>query len=343
METVISIDVGGSFVYVEPEKTGESYVVARIMQKRGEKILLNAFFRPSEVLSGRSFHPRLLVASTQSKWYFEKQMAGECQVLHISQIYDLERYCAKEDAFYFEQLYDLYAKEIYDVVRSNLSRSPEENVESLVKFPFIYTEVGHTLEIINAYGWCGICTSFCRKSDDDYFECAGCRNRYHFHCFNPRDLSDPSQKMCNVCHKESKSTDWIATIDSNQKLLTTYKDFDTTPLDVESMNLEWPFRYFGINTNEKSSFDTDNSIVFPRSSVKVGPSLQVAIPRFIGDGDFMDVDEVSEDRQEDVWLSRYGKGLLQQMEEEEQVDRSNSAILKYKITSGVDIDAGKLG
>ena len=309
------------------------------MQKRDNKFLMNSFFRPSEVLVGKNFSERMLVASTQSKWYDEKKVVGECRVLHISQIYDMEQYCLVEDNFYFEQLYDLYAKEIYDVARSNLTRLSDDKVKSLMFFPFLYVEVGHTLDIINGTGWCGICRDFCMpsKTEETCFECQGCKNRYHYDCFDLSDLLDQERLRCNMCFNDEKPVNWIDSDDSGLKLLTSFKDFDTTPLDVESMNLEWSFRYFGIHSNEESALDTDYSIVFPRCSVKVGPTLQVRIPKLVVSQDAMDIDS-PEQIEEDMWLARYGKQLQQQMDDEEQVDRTTFNHLKYRKPASLSTD-----
>eukprot|EP00835_Amoeboradix_gromovi_P000824 NODE_31_length_32452_cov_0.352672.p4 type:complete len:592 gc:universal NODE_31_length_32452_cov_0.352672:28716-30491(+) len=309
------------------------------MQKRNNKYLMNAFFRPSEVLSGKSFNDRMLVASTQSKWYEQSKIVGDCQVLHISQIYDLEKFSQIEDNFYFEQLYDLYAKEIYDLARSNLTRLAEDKVTNLMHFPFIYVEVGHTLDIINGTGWCGICKDYCLplKPEDNCFECAGCLNRYHFDCFDLNDMLDTNRQLCNMCYNEKKEVGWINSSESNLKLLTTFKDFDISPIDINSLQLEWPFRYFGIHTNEESAIDIDYSIVFPRCSVKVGQSLQVKIPKLQSDTDSSEEVSTIEEEQ-DLWLIRYGKQLQQQMDDEPQVDRTTLDHLKFSRPDNISVN-----
>ena len=329
MGIVIIAYVGGKFVYVEAEKIGESYVIARIMQERETKILLNSFFRPAEVLSGKNFKERLLVASTQSKWVLTSKIIGECRVLHISQIQDMGVYCKDEDNFYFEQLYDLYAKEIYDVARSNLVRVPADLRDSLLHFPFIYVETGHLLDIINGTGWCGICKDYCMplKAEEQCFECCGCKKRFHFHCFNVKDLLDPNASMCNVCYKANKKVNWVATIESDSKLVTSFNNFEQVPMDVHLLNLEWPFRYFGIHSNEESAADVDSSIVFPRCSVKVGAHLQVKIPKYNPNSTIEE-----EDKQENnEWLQRYGKQLIQQLQEDSKLNRNPHIHLKYKL------------
>lgn len=160
-------------VYLTPEHLGESYYIGRIMEfcsspkRRGLQARIAWFNRPKDVISRKSYDPRLLVATMHSDVNPITSIRGKCTVTYKNYIpsNQLDEYKRQEDHFYYHQLYDRYMQRVYDIVPSRLVQNIPINVQQALceRYEFVVVEQGKVADLTVARRTCCVCHSWCAR------------------------------------------------------------------------------------------------------------------------------------------------------------------------------------
>ncbi|CDH49796.1 phd finger and bah domain-containing protein [Lichtheimia corymbifera JMRC:FSU:9682] len=210
-------------VYLQPEHLGECYYIGRVMEfcggnakRRGLQARIAWYNRPKDVMGGRSYDPRLLVATMHSDLNPVSSIRGKCTVTHKHYIPKgkLEQYKKQDNHFYYHQLYDRYMQRLYDVIPCELVQNVPTNVQEALyeRYQFIVVEQGKaSADLTVARRTCCVCHDWCASASS--VKCAACQNNYHMSCVNPPLLRKPPKGFawqCAFCsRKEFQDVDTI--------------------------------------------------------------------------------------------------------------------------------------
>ncbi|KAI8821134.1 PHD-zinc-finger like domain-containing protein, partial [Fimicolochytrium jonesii] len=204
------------FVYLAPDVSNELYYVGRVLEfvpppkqhpgKQHMSVRIGWFYRPKDVLPGgkkKNHDPRLLLASMHSDINPVTSIRGKCEIMHIHHIADLDKWKAKDDTFYYDQLYDRYTHRVYDVVPLELVRNlPDEVAHALSDYLFILVEAGKASDFTERRV-CNSCDRWCNP-DEAVVKCVACNGAFHLGCVG---LNKKPPKgfawQCAKCNKEA--------------------------------------------------------------------------------------------------------------------------------------------
>lgn len=162
-------------VYLQPEHLGECYYIGRVMEfcggnakRRGLQARIAWYNRPKDVMGGRSYDPRLLVATMHSDLNPVSSIRGKCTVTHKHYIPrgKLEQYKKQDNHFYYHQLYDRYMQRLYDVIPCELVQNVPTNVQEALyeRYQFIVVEQGKaSADLTVARRTCCVCHDWCAR------------------------------------------------------------------------------------------------------------------------------------------------------------------------------------
>lgn len=124
--------------------------------------------RPKDVMGGRSYDPRLLVATMHSDLNPVSSIRGKCTVTHKHYIPrgKLEQYKKQDNHFYYHQLYDRYMQRLYDVIPCELVQNVPTNVQEALyeRYQFIVVEQGKaSADLTVARRTCCVCHDWCAR------------------------------------------------------------------------------------------------------------------------------------------------------------------------------------
>ncbi|RII07140.1 hypothetical protein CUC08_Gglean008108 [Alternaria sp. MG1] len=298
-------------VYLVCEPPGEPYYLCRVMEfihvdndpkKRIESMRVNWFYRPRDVQRYNN-DTRLVYATMHSDLCPLASLRGKCQILHRSEIGDLDEYRKTKDSFWFNQVFDRFIHRWYDVIPvSSVINVPDKVKKALdERWKYICLETSRVKELTSAVKSCKRCVGYCAANDS--VEYAVCHNTYHMNCVRPPLLKKPSRGFawaCGPCsraqekklearlgttHEDAEEEEIIdeeeeeASGDTNATTPDLDSQIDTHPATQAEIALAkmWPMRYLGIHCRVEDALQYDDRAIYPRASSRLGPRHQANV------------------------------------------------------------------
>ncbi|PZD30923.1 PHD zinc finger-containing protein [Pyrenophora tritici-repentis] len=298
-------------VYLVCEPPGEPYYLCRVMEfihvdndpkKKIESMRVNWFYRPRDVQRYNN-DTRLVYATMHSDLCPIASLRGKCQILHRSEIGDLDEYRKTKDSFWFNQVFDRFIHRWYDVIPvSSVINVPDRVKKALdERWKYICLETSRVKELTSAVKSCKRCVGYCAANDS--VECAVCHNTYHMNCVRPPLLKKPSRGFawaCGPCSRAqekrlearlgatNEDAEEEEVVDEeeeegNGETNSTTPDpethIDTHPATQAEIALAkmWPMRYLGIHCRVEDALQYDDRAIYPRASSRLGPRHQANV------------------------------------------------------------------
>ncbi|KAF2831236.1 hypothetical protein CC86DRAFT_314449 [Ophiobolus disseminans] len=302
-------------VYLVCEPPGEPYYLCRVMEfihvnndpkQRVESMRVNWFYRPRDVQRYNN-DSRLVYATMHSDLCPITSLRGKCQILHRSEIGDLDDYRKTKDSFWFNQVFDRFIHRWYDVIPTSQVINVPDKVKKALdeRWKYICLETSRVKELTSAVKSCKRCVGFCASNDS--VECAVCHNTYHMNCVRPPLLKKPSRGFawaCGPCSRaqekklEARRTPLLGAVgeegDEEEMLDEEEEEASgdtnaTTPdpdghVDVHpgtqaeiALAKMWPMRYLGIHARVEDALQYDDRAIYPRASSRLGPRHQANV------------------------------------------------------------------
>lgn len=160
-------------MYLVCEPPGEPYYLGRIMEflhgksessKRIDSVRINWFYRPKDI-GRKNTDTRLLFATMHSDVSPLTALRGKCQILHRSEIGDLDAYRRRPDNFWYEKLYDRYIQKNYDLIPARNIVNVPDKVKKVLneRWRFVLVEQGRGKELTSAVKLCKRCSGYCAR------------------------------------------------------------------------------------------------------------------------------------------------------------------------------------
>lgn len=158
-------------VYLVCEPPGEPYYLCRVMEfihvdndpkQRVESLRVNWFYRPRDVQRYNN-DSRLVYATMHSDLCPITSFRGKCQILHRSEIGDLDEYRKAKDSFWFNQVFDRFIHRWYDVIPTSQVINVPDKVKKALdeRWKYICLETSRVKELTSAVKSCKRCVGFC--------------------------------------------------------------------------------------------------------------------------------------------------------------------------------------
>ncbi|KAF2442438.1 hypothetical protein P171DRAFT_392315 [Karstenula rhodostoma CBS 690.94] len=303
-------------VYLVCEPPGEPYYLCRVMEflhtnndplQKVESLRVNWFYRPRDVQRYNN-DTRLVYATMHSDLCPLTSLRGKCQILHRSEIDDLDDYRKTKDSFWFNQVYDRFSHRWYDVIPTSQVINVPDRVKKALdeRWKYICLETSRVKELTSAVKSCKRCVGFCATNDS--VQCAVCHNTYHMNCVRPPLLKKPSRGFawaCGPCSRaqekklEARRTPLLGSGNDDGE------DEEMVEEEEEEANVEttapspndsetqidphpgtqaeialakmWPMRYLGIHCRIEDALQYDDRAIYPRASSRLGPRHQANV------------------------------------------------------------------
>ncbi|KAI9834745.1 MAG: hypothetical protein M1819_002831 [Sarea resinae] len=302
--------------YLICEPPGEPYYLARIMEFLHvdnmpeapiDALRVNWFYRPRDI-QRKVTDTRLVFATMHSDTCPLTSLRGKCQILHKSEIPDLDTYRKTKDCFWYEKMFDRYIEKPYEIIPVKQIINVPAKVKKALdeRWKFVIVEIGRGKELTSAVKSCKRCAGYCASNDS--VECAVCHNTYHMNCVRPPLQKKPSRGFgwsCGPCSRaqerklEARNTPLIGEAlndaeeeeyfdeDEDEPPGRLTSTGDNTPAQLEhhdhpataeqiAQTKLWPYRYLGIHCRVEDALDYDDRI-YPRASSRLGPRHQANV------------------------------------------------------------------
>ncbi|KAI9885207.1 MAG: hypothetical protein M1823_003010 [Watsoniomyces obsoletus] len=329
----LKADDGSSFrvndhVYLVCEPPGEPYYLARIMEfihvdnKKDlpvESVRVNWYYRPRDI-QRKATDTRNVFATMHSDVCPLTSLRGKCQIMHRSEITNLDEYRKTRDSFWFDRLFDRYISRYYDVIPVSQVINVPAHVKKVLdeRWRYLIVETGRGKELTSAVKTCKRCAGYCASNDS--VDCAVCRSTYHMGCVRPPLLKKPSRGFawaCGPCSRaqerklEARNTPLIngGVLGADEDEIMEEDDDEgldrgtqpggdapgvgegeaggseprvdaATPKQSAHAKL-WPWRYLGQHCRVEDALDYDDRI-YPRASSRLGPRHQAPVGAWPG-------------------------------------------------------------
>ncbi|KKY18402.1 putative phd finger and bah domain protein [Phaeomoniella chlamydospora] len=277
--TALSINDHAYFVCEPP---GEPYYLARIMQFLHQRndpnapidaVRVNWYYRPKDI-QRKVQDTRVVFASMHSDICPLTSLRGKCNILHISEVQDLDAYRKIRDSFWYEKLYDRYMHRYYEIIPTSKVINVPQHVKKVLdeRWRFVLVEIGRGKELTSAV------KTFLQKKPARGFAWA-----------------------CGPCSRaqerklEARNTPNLGGVnhDVEEEFVDEEDEAPAEPTRASSVNSEkpqhppataeqiaqatmWPYRYLGIHCQVEDALDYDDRI-YPRASSRLGPKHQANI------------------------------------------------------------------
>ncbi|KAL5115308.1 putative PHD type zinc finger protein with BAH domain-containing protein [Pleosporales sp. CAS-2024a] len=302
-------------VYLVCEPPGEPYYLCRVMEfihanndpkQRVESLRVNWFYRPRDVQRYNN-DSRLVYATMHSDLCPITSLRGKCQILHRSEVGDLDEYRKTKDSFWFNQVFDRFIHRWYDVIPTSQVINVPDKVKKALdeRWKYICLETSRVKELTSAVKSCKRCVGFCASNDS--VECAVCHNTYHMNCVRPPLLKKPSRGFAWACGPCSRAQEKKLEARRTPLLGAGGEELEEEePLDEEeeeaggettanspdpeghvdshpgtqaeiALAKMWPMRYLGIHARVEDALQYDDRAIYPRASSRLGPRHQANV------------------------------------------------------------------
>lgn len=269
-----------------------------------DAIRVNWYYRPKDI-QRRVQDTRVVFASMHSDTCPLTSLRGKCNIQHLSEILDLDKYRVQKDCFWFDKLYDRYMHRYYEVVPTSKIVNVPEHVKKVLdeRWKFILIEIGRGKELTSAVKTCIKCKKYAASHES--VDCAVCKNTYHMGCIRPPLTRKPARGFawaCAACSRaaelrlEARHTPGLTDeaeageedLPEEDERNVIMQNNDTrdssvapeahpppTEQQIHQANL-WPYRYLGIHARVEDALDYDDRI-YPRASSRLGPRHQAQV------------------------------------------------------------------
>ncbi len=160
-------------VYLVCEPPGEPYYLARIMEFLHvdnqkdlpvDSVRVNWYYRPRDI-QRKATDTRIIFATMHSDVCPLTSLRGKCQIVHRSEIPDLDEFRKMRDSFYFERLFDRYIHRYYDVIPVAQVINVPAHVKKVLdeRWRFLVVEAGRGKELTSAVKTCKRCVGYCAR------------------------------------------------------------------------------------------------------------------------------------------------------------------------------------
>lgn len=315
-------------IFLVCEPPSEPYYLGRIMEftklsqssSTIDAVRVNWFYRPRDI-QRQQIDARLVFATMHSDLSPLSSIRGKCQILHRSQIENLDLYRTKPDSFFYERLFDKFMRRQYEVLPVDSVINVPEQVRRVLqaRWKFVVVEVNRGKELAMEHRACRRCNNWC--SSKDSVRCAICKADFHMQCVQPPLPRKPTRGFawsCTPCsraeakrvadsqmsslevaqHSEvalhtnlekadrdssvSASDDDALSSDNAGKPKASHNASATICDDMDCARPElWPYRYLGIHCNINDAIDHDDRI-YPRAASRIGQKHQATVPDWPG-------------------------------------------------------------
>ncbi|KAJ9231840.1 putative PHD finger and BAH domain protein [Paecilomyces variotii] len=316
--TVLAVN---DHVYLICEPPGEPYYLARIMEFLPSKedpsgpieaLRVNWYYRPRDI-QRKVTDCRLVFASMHSDTCPLTSLRGKCQILHTSEIEDLDEYRKTKDTFWFDKMFDRYIHRYYEVIPTSKVINVPANVKKVLdeRWRFVLVEVGRRKELTSAVKTCKRCNGYAASTDS--VDCAVCKSTYHMYCVRPVLTKKPARGFAWACAACSRKHDQKLEARNTPSLGEGAGEAEEEILDEEEEDTQgapngtgvstpavaeeslpqpatsdqiaqsrmWPYRYLGIHCRVEDALDYDDRI-YPRASSRLGPRHQANVGPWYG-------------------------------------------------------------
>src|SRR5436190_12289560 len=129
-----------------------------------ETLRVNWYYRPRDI-QRKVADMRLVFASMHSDTCPLTSLRGKCQILHQSEIKNLEEYRKTKDCFWFEKMYDRYIHRYYEVIPTSRVINVPQHVKKVLdeRWKFVLVEMGRRKELTSAVKTCKRCSLYAAK------------------------------------------------------------------------------------------------------------------------------------------------------------------------------------
>lgn len=199
-------------IYLVCEPPGEPYYLARIMeftrmsQDSGDldAIRVNWFYRPRDIQRQAS-DTRLLFATMHSEISPLSAIRGKCQILHKSQISDIDAYRRQSNCFYYERLFDKFMRRQYEIIPVDQVTNVPEQVRHVLqrRWMYVVVEINRAKELAMDHRACKRCGDWCASKDS--VRCATCKSDFHMQCVQPPLPRKPTRGFAWTCTSCSRA------------------------------------------------------------------------------------------------------------------------------------------
>ena len=92
-------------------------------------------------------------------------LRGKCNILHASEIPDLDAYRKIKDSFWYEKLYDRYMHRYYEIIPTSKVINVPHHVKKVLdeRWKFVLVEIGRGKELTSAVKTCKRCGGYAAK------------------------------------------------------------------------------------------------------------------------------------------------------------------------------------
>lgn len=129
-----------------------------------DSLRVNWFYRPRDVQRNNS-DTRLVYGTMHSDVCPLTSLRGKCQILHRSEIKDLDDYRKGRDCFWYSQIFDRFIRRFYEVIPTGQIINVPEKVKKALdqRWKFIAVEIGRVKELTSAVKSCKRCSGYCAR------------------------------------------------------------------------------------------------------------------------------------------------------------------------------------
>ena len=158
-------------IYLVSEPPGEPYYLARIMEFLHvdnkphlpvDSIRVNWYYRPRDI-NRKVADTRTVFATMHSDICPLTSLRGKCQILHRSEIDDIDEYRKSVNFFWYERLFDRYIHRYYDVIPVCQVINVPARVKKVLdaRWRYLVVEIGRGKELTSAVKSCKRCGGYC--------------------------------------------------------------------------------------------------------------------------------------------------------------------------------------
>lgn len=280
------------------------------------QLRMNWFYRPRDCQKDNvEFDPRLVYASMNVDICPLESYRGKCIVMHKDEITDVlpsiaESY-SRSNCFYFDQLYDKYTSQFYNVWSTHKLLNMFSDSSYLYalskRIRYVYSEIDYPfMELIEKYiiedskittidslnNWdkrCSICKDWCDPGESN--ECTICGYSTHNHClpnqFDNQNLNIRQAHICEECSLMEKDTQILQqylsskkqkeiTFIENERNRLKNQSTDVINTNVSSNTLDCQFQYLGCHLISRLEDVLQRSLdlPYPFKSPHIGSQYQ---------------------------------------------------------------------
>jgi BAH domain len=129
-----------------------------------DAIRVNWFYRPRDIQRNMT-DTRLVFACMHTDISPLTSLRGKCQILHRSEISDLDEYRKKKNSFWFERMYDRYIQRFYEVISTKAVINVPARVKKALdeRWRFLLVEEKRAKELTSAVKTCKRCSQYSAK------------------------------------------------------------------------------------------------------------------------------------------------------------------------------------